>query len=94
MQVIAGRTLREFRARHPHADGPIRAWFAIAAKAQWANPAGIKRQFGATVDFVGDKLRLCLVQLSYRRKPVFPEADADYIAPAVAFGPPLIDGAI
>jgi mRNA interferase HigB len=54
MQVIARRTLREFWARHPHAEGPIRAWFAIVSKAQWANPAEIKRQFGGTVDFVGD----------------------------------------
>jgi mRNA interferase HigB len=54
MQVIARRTLKEFWARHPHAEGPIRAWFATAAKAQWANPAEIKRQFGGTVDFVGD----------------------------------------
>jgi len=54
MQVIARRTLREFWARYPHAEGPIRAWVAIAAKARWANPAEIKRQFGSTVDFVGD----------------------------------------
>jgi len=32
----------------------IPAWLAIAAKAQWAKPAEIKRQFGGTVDFVGD----------------------------------------
>src|SRR6266566_5649159 len=38
----------------PTAEGPIRAWVAIAAKAHWANPAEIKRQFGSTVDFVGD----------------------------------------
>jgi len=36
------------------AEGPIRAWFATVAKARWANPAEIKRQFGATVDFVAD----------------------------------------
>ena len=54
MQVIARRTLREFWVRHPHAEGPIRSWFAVAAKARWANPAEIKRQFGGTVDFVGD----------------------------------------
>jgi mRNA interferase HigB len=38
----------------PTCRGPIRAWFAVAAKARWANPAEIKRQFGGTVDFVGD----------------------------------------
>jgi mRNA interferase HigB len=54
MQVIARRTLREFWARYPHAEGPIRAWVAVAAKARWANPAEVKRQFGSTVDFVGD----------------------------------------
>jgi mRNA interferase HigB len=54
MQVIARRTPKEFWARHPPAEGPIRAWFAVAAKAHWASPAEIKRQFGATVDFVGD----------------------------------------
>jgi mRNA interferase HigB len=54
MQVIARRTLREFWARYPHAEGPIRSWFAIVAKAQWKGPSEIKRQFGATVDFVGD----------------------------------------
>jgi mRNA interferase HigB len=54
MQVIARRTLKEFLARHPRAEGPIRAWLAIATSARWANPAEIKRQFGSTVDFVGD----------------------------------------
>jgi mRNA interferase HigB len=54
MQVIARRTLREFWARYPRAEGPIRAWVAIAVKARWANPAEIKRQFGSAVDFVGD----------------------------------------
>jgi mRNA interferase HigB len=54
MQVIARRTLKEFWARHPYAEGPIRAWLAVAAKAHWANPSEIKQQFGGTVDFVGD----------------------------------------
>ena len=54
MQVIARRRLMEFWARYPNAEGSIRAWFAIAAKARWKGPAEIKRQFGATVDFVGD----------------------------------------
>jgi mRNA interferase HigB len=54
MQVIARRTLKQFWANHPRAKGPIRAWFAVVAKAQWANPTEIKRQFGGTVDFVSD----------------------------------------
>jgi mRNA interferase HigB len=54
MQVVARRTLKEFWARHPHAEGPIRAWLAVAAAAHWASPAEIKRRFGGSVDFVGD----------------------------------------
>lgn len=54
MQVIARRTLKEFWERHPQAERPIRAWFAVASKARWSDPNDIKRQFGTTVDFVGD----------------------------------------
>jgi mRNA interferase HigB len=54
MQVIARRTLREFWARYPHAEGPIRAWLAATTRADWQTPADIKRQFGGTVDFIGD----------------------------------------
>jgi mRNA interferase HigB len=54
MQVIARRTLKEFWARHPPAEGPIRAWYAVVTKARWTTPTQIKRQFGTTVDFVGD----------------------------------------
>ena len=54
MQVIARRTLKEFWERHPQAEGPSRAWFAIVSKARWNGPNEIKHQFGTTVDFVGD----------------------------------------
>jgi mRNA interferase HigB len=54
MQVIARRTLKQFWARYRQAEGPIRAWLAIVGTAHWANPAEIKRQFGRTIDFVGD----------------------------------------
>ncbi len=54
MRVIARRTLKQFWKRHPQAEGPLRAWFAVIAKSQWKGPAEIKRQFGTTVDFVGD----------------------------------------
>lgn len=74
MQVIARRTLKEFWERHPQAQGPCRAWFAVVSKARWNGPSDFKRQFGATVDFVGDnrvifdlggnKYRL-IVHLSY-----------------------------
>jgi mRNA interferase HigB len=54
MQVIARRTLREFWEREPHAEMPLRVWYALVTKASWAGPKDIKAQFGTTVDFVGD----------------------------------------
>ena len=54
MQVIARRTLRQFWERHPQAERPIRAWYAAVSGARWSGPADVKRQFGLTVDFVGD----------------------------------------
>lgn len=79
MQVVAKRTLRIFWQRHPHAEGPLRAWHAAVTKATWNGPADVKRAFGATVDFVGDnrivfdiggnKYRL-IVHVAYRFKRV------------------------
>ena len=54
MQVIARRTLKQFWERHPQAEGPLRAWFAIVSKARWQGPADVKRQFGVSVDFIAD----------------------------------------
>jgi len=54
MQIIARRTLKQFWGRHPRAEGLVRAWFAVVSKARWRTSADVKRQFGATVDFVGD----------------------------------------
>jgi mRNA interferase HigB len=55
VQILSRRTLRQFWAAHPRAEGPLRAWFAEVARAGWSGPAEVKRHFGATVDFVGDK---------------------------------------
>lgn len=54
MQVIALRTLRLFWLKHPQAEGPIRAWFDLAKRAQWSSPSDIKRDFGGSVDFLAD----------------------------------------
>ena len=74
MQVIALRTLRQFWRRHPQAEGPLRAWYAVVSRARWAGPADVKRQFGTTVyfmrdnrivfDIAGNKYRL-IVRVAY-----------------------------
>ena len=42
MRIIALGTLREFWRRHPDAEMPLRAWYAIARRAVWRRPAEIK----------------------------------------------------
>jgi mRNA interferase HigB len=42
MRVIAVSTLRDFWAKHPQAETPLRSWFADASRADWKTPADIK----------------------------------------------------
>jgi mRNA interferase HigB len=77
VQVIAKRTLVQFWALHRRAEMPLRAWHTMASRAQWSGPADVKRDFGATVDFiadnrlvfdiVGNHFRL-IVHVAYRHK--------------------------
>ncbi|GBQ32297.1 type II toxin-antitoxin system HigB family toxin [Gluconacetobacter azotocaptans] len=78
MNVIALKTLRDFWVAEPKAETPLRAWYALAAKAEWAGPADIRAMFNSA-DFVGDnrvifniggnKYRL-IVHVAYRHKRV------------------------
>jgi mRNA interferase HigB len=45
MRIVALKTLREFWARHPDAEQPLRAWHDEVNRAQWRAPADIKQQF-------------------------------------------------
>lgn len=42
MRVIAISTLRDFWAKHPQAEIPLRGWYADASRADWKTPADIK----------------------------------------------------
>lgn len=79
MQILARKTLRDFWAKHPQAEGPLLVWFSLVSKAEWAGPADVKTMFGASVDFVvdnriifdisGNKYRL-IVHVAYRFRRV------------------------
>jgi mRNA interferase HigB len=42
MRVIAISTLRAFWAKHPDAQIPLQAWYALTSRAQWKSPSDIK----------------------------------------------------
>lgn len=46
------QTLRAFWQKHPDAERPLRAWYALTEKANWRSPAEIKAVLG-NVSFVG-----------------------------------------
>jgi mRNA interferase HigB len=45
MRIIALSTLREFWMKHPDAEIPLRAWHALASRAEWKTPADIKAAY-------------------------------------------------
>lgn len=53
MRIIALSTLRTFWERHPDAEVPLRAWYALASRASWKTPADIKAAY-RNASFVAD----------------------------------------
>lgn len=45
MRVIALSTLRECWQKHPDAEVPLRAWYAIVRRALWRRPAEVKAAY-------------------------------------------------
>ena len=45
MRIIALSALRTFWNRHPDAEMPLRAWYALASRANWKTPADIKEAY-------------------------------------------------
>lgn len=76
MRIIAKRTLRDFWAREPRAEQPLKAWYAVARKANWASPADVKSAYGnasivgndrVVFNIGGNRYRL-IVRFNYARR--------------------------
>ena len=79
MRIIARRTLRDFWARHPDAERPLRARFAEARRADWRGPADVKARYPSAslladnrvvFNIGGNKYRL-VVAIRYEARIVF-----------------------
>lgn len=42
MRVTAISTLRVFWTKHPDAQTPLKAWYALASREQWKSPSDVK----------------------------------------------------
>ncbi|MYA08798.1 MAG: type II toxin-antitoxin system HigB family toxin [Holophagales bacterium] len=56
MRIVAKRTLREYWEGEPRAEQPLKSWFAVAAKADWASPADVKAMYGNASIVGGDRV--------------------------------------
>ncbi len=45
VRVIALRTLREFWARQPQAELPLRGWYQVVDRSAWRSPVDVKATF-------------------------------------------------
>jgi mRNA interferase HigB len=45
MRIIALSTLRAFWDKYPDSEPPLRAWYALASRANWKTPANIKEAY-------------------------------------------------
>jgi mRNA interferase HigB len=53
VRIVALSTLRQFWARRPDAEIPLRAWYALASRADWRKPADLKESY-RTASFVAN----------------------------------------
>lgn len=45
MRIIALSTLHAFWIKHPDAQTPLKAWYALASRSHWKSPSDIKEAY-------------------------------------------------
>lgn len=45
MRIISRKALRDFWAKHPDAEQPLRAWYTNVKRADWQTPADVKLDY-------------------------------------------------
>jgi len=66
MRIIALGTLRDFWRRHPDAETPLRAWYAIARRAQWGSPADVRAAYRSASFIAGNRVVFNIKGNDYR----------------------------
>ncbi len=56
MRIIALKALRDFWEKHPQTEVPLRAWHAIASRADWRSPADVKVAYRAASFLGGNRV--------------------------------------
>jgi len=79
MHIISQKKLRDFWLLHPDAEFDLRRWYLFAKKANWAEPADLKRVFSSAsfvannrvvFNICGNKYRL-VVKVIYGSRRIY-----------------------
>jgi len=79
MHVLALKTLKQYWAQYPDAEGQLRAWYEDAKRTGWDTPTAIKNRYAnasilpnnrVVFDIKGNRYRL-VVRINYRSGTVF-----------------------
>lgn len=66
MRIVALSTLRDFWAKHPDAEAPLCAWYALASRAEWSSPDDIKRAYRSASFLPGNRVAFNIKGNDYR----------------------------
>ncbi len=78
MHVISPKKLRDFWARHPDAESPLRSWLRVTKRAEWQSFADLREEFPSAdqvgrftvFNIGGNKYRL-IAGIHYNRQKVY-----------------------
>lgn len=79
MRIIAIKTLKDFWRKYPDSEEALKAWYAIAKKADWRTPSEVKEMYGnasilqegrVVFNIAGNQYRL-IVWINYPYRVVY-----------------------
>jgi len=78
VHVISPKKLRDFWARHPDAESPLRSWLRVTKRAEWQSFADLREEFPSAdqvgrftvFNIGGNKYRL-IAGIHYNRQKVY-----------------------
>jgi mRNA interferase HigB len=66
VRVIAKKTLRDFWEKHTDCEQQLKAWYQEAAKAEWAKPGQIKKDYPSASFLEGNRVVFNIKGNKYR----------------------------
>jgi len=66
VRIIARKTLRDFREKHPDAEQPLKVWYAEASHSTWVHPKDIKARYPAASFLAGNRVVFNIKGNKYR----------------------------